>query len=124
MNIYLSFACFFDMQKRFNTIQKHLNNEVGYLFLDKETKPDCSDAFKKDISYREVIKIKVNSKEDAIFVINFYLNNKGKGEQPQLYKNGIYYEDKMIENIINNFNIQSKKAKNYKKASEYYQNYY
>lgn len=137
--VYLSMGCFWQSEKIFNGLNGIINTEVGYHNVGNY-EPSCSDVFDPKKQHREVVKLIYNEEiinELKIFDI-FKKNNviyaKENYPVPNVYKSGIYIEDKKSFLAFQEILIKEEEKqpiitelayiKNYKKADVHHQGYY
>lgn len=92
--IYFSMGCFWNYEPLFWRVKGVVFTEVGYSNCVVDD-PSCSDAFRKGIKHREVVKIYYNKNVDKEELFNIFFKNhtidlRHDFPVPDLYKSGVF----------------------------------
>lgn len=104
-DIYFSMGCFWASDKLFWNIEGVVYTEVGYANPNIDN-PSCGDAFRDDVTHREVVKVIYDSEKTTLDKIlkTFWENHTvdfTKEQVPSIYRSGVFYNNSADLDILN-----------------------
>jgi peptide-methionine (S)-S-oxide reductase len=96
-SIYFSMGCFWASEKLFWNIEGVVHTEVGYANPNIDN-PSCGDAFRSDVTHREVVKVVYNPEITTLdnMLRVFWENHTvdfTKEQVPIIYRSGVFFEN-------------------------------